>query len=116
MLRALLCCVTNIRQTAWLTNRETASIGVNLVASTTATGLALVREHAAITAMTAAQKSAINVACAATLVNLAADLTGRNTVGSLDAAIASNNRCTVCLPLAAFSGCSLRTSGLWPQS
>jgi hypothetical protein len=38
------------------------SIGVNLIASTAATGFALMREHSAINAMTTAQKDAINAA------------------------------------------------------
>jgi len=64
------------------------SIGVNLIASTAATGFALLREHSAINAMTTAQKEAINAASTATLVNLAADLTGRNASESLDDPIA----------------------------
>jgi hypothetical protein len=65
-----------------------ASIGVNLIASTAATGFALLREHSAINAMTTAQKAAINAACTATLANLASDLTGRNASEALDDPIA----------------------------
>ncbi len=65
-----------------------ASIGVNLIASTAATGFALLREHSAINAMTTAQKAAINAACTATLANLASDLTGRNASETLDDPIA----------------------------
>ncbi|RLS34989.1 MAG: hypothetical protein DWH78_10745 [Planctomycetota bacterium] len=68
-----------------------ASIGVNLIASTSATGFALLREHSAIAAMTTAQKEAINAACTATLANLAADLTGRNASEVLDDPIAIAN-------------------------
>jgi hypothetical protein len=64
------------------------SIGVNLIASTAATGFALLREHSAINAMTMAQKEAINATCTATLANLAADLIGRNASESLDDPIA----------------------------
>jgi hypothetical protein len=64
------------------------SIGVNLIASTAATGFALLREHSAINAMTTAQKDAINAACTATLANLASDLIGRNASESLDDPIA----------------------------
>ena len=65
-----------------------ASIGVNLVASTVATCLALLRENGAISALTDAQKTAINAAHAATLANLAADLSGRNANEALDDPIA----------------------------
>ena len=65
-----------------------ASIGVNLIASTAATGFALLREHSAIAAMTTAQKDAINAACTATLANLASDLIGRNASEALDDPIA----------------------------
>ena len=68
-----------------------ASIGVNLIASTAATGFALLREHSAINAMTTAQKEAINAACAATLANLASDLIGRNASEALDDPIAIAN-------------------------
>jgi hypothetical protein len=61
-----------------------ASIGVNLVASTVATGLALLRENGAISALTDAQKTVINAAHASTLANLAADLSGRNANEALD--------------------------------
>jgi hypothetical protein len=65
-----------------------ASIGVKLIASTAATGFALLRENSAITAMTTAQKSAINATHTATLSNLADDLTGRNASEALDDPIA----------------------------
>jgi hypothetical protein len=59
-----------------------------LIASTAATGFALLREHSAINAMTTAQKAAINAACTATLANLASDLIGRNASEALDDPIA----------------------------
>jgi len=65
-----------------------ASIGVGLVATTASTGFALLRENSGITAVSAAQRSAINAGYTKAIADLAADLAGRNANEALDDPIA----------------------------
>ena len=61
-----------------------ASIGVRLVATTVATGFALLRENSGITAVSSAQRSAINAGYAKAIADLAANLAGHNANEALD--------------------------------
>ena len=65
-----------------------ASIGVGLLATTAATGFALLRENGGITAVSAAQRDAINASYTQTISILADDLIGRNANEALDDPIA----------------------------
>jgi len=65
-----------------------ASIGVGLLATTTATGFALLRENGGITAVSSAQRDAINAGYTKAIADLAADLVGRNANEAFDDPIA----------------------------
>ncbi|HQZ69529.1 MAG TPA: hypothetical protein PLY87_30800 [Planctomycetaceae bacterium] len=61
-----------------------ASIGVRLVATTAAMGFALLRENNGITAVSTAQREAINAGYTKAIDDLAANLTGHNANEALD--------------------------------
>jgi len=65
-----------------------ASIGVRFIATTAATGFALLRENNSITAVSTAQREAINAGYTKAIDDLAADLDGHNANEALDDSIA----------------------------